>query len=239
MVFRMRQKLFLSIVVCVFGNSLCAQQPVPAQPPQKAEDKPMQLDEDAQAWIRTLLTKVGDKNSTISESARAGLVSIGKPALVALKKWAEGDNKMLADAAKQVIREIEERGEGIAKLPPFPGGGLPMIPGGGGPGGPGGPPKGGRFIDDALQGLKLTEAKEAKVKEVLTVHQKRILDSIQKVFQGGKPDPMAIEAAISKVHDEIAKDLEGVLSKEELETLRKNLDRKGKFPALPGGPPPK
>lgn len=60
-----------------------------------------------ESWARTLIEKINDPHDTIRDSARAGLVAIGRPALPLLRPLAEGEDGALATAASKVMDRIE------------------------------------------------------------------------------------------------------------------------------------
>jgi len=112
-------------------------------PPPTDRDRRPGPKPDAQvdAWVKTLVDRITDPHDTIRASARAALVSVGQPALPALRKIADGDDGAKADAARRVIDAIERgpRRPGPGLPPPPPGG-----PGDGGPGDRPPPPPGDR-----------------------------------------------------------------------------------------------
>jgi len=115
-----------------------------ADDPREGRDKgkpaPGRADPAVEAWLKTLTDKMTDRHDTLRDSARAGIIAIGQPALPALRKLAESDDDATATAARKLIQHIQHG-------PPFPGGtpmgGQPGAPGPGGPGFPGGGPGGG------------------------------------------------------------------------------------------------
>ncbi len=117
----------------------------------KDKDAPAKLDKDAEAWINVLAAKIADRHDSIRESSRLALIAIGKPALPALQKLANGDDGAAAEAAHHVITRIEQGRDGQFGPHGFPGAIWPHRPGGpgqrdgfgppaGGSRGPGGPP---------------------------------------------------------------------------------------------------
>lgn len=98
-----------------------------------------------EAWLQVLVERMNDPHDTIRDSARAGIVAIGPPALPLLHRLAEGPDSAKAVAARRLISAIEQhhRGPGMPGAPGPIGPGGPGFPGGGpmGPGrGPANPP---------------------------------------------------------------------------------------------------
>jgi len=92
-----------------------------------------------EAWVKILGEKMTDRHDDVRDSARAAIVTIGKPALPVLQKLAESDDGATATAAKKMIERIERRDR---RPPQF--GRSPRDPGmRGGPGGPRPMPRGG------------------------------------------------------------------------------------------------
>jgi Spy/CpxP family protein refolding chaperone len=124
----------------------------------KDKEAPAKVDKDVEAWINVLTAKIADRHDSIRESARHALIALGKPALPALQKLADGNDGAAAEAAKHVIAHIENgpdghpgpfgphgfRGEMGPHHRGFHMGSPPPHPGAGGPPGagphPGGPP---------------------------------------------------------------------------------------------------
>jgi hypothetical protein len=91
------------------------------------------------AWVGVLIGKITDPHDTIRDSARGALVGVGRPALPALQRLADGDDGAKAVAAKKVIAMIEHTsGRGPMAGPPMGGRG-----GDGGRGGEGDRGRGG------------------------------------------------------------------------------------------------
>jgi hypothetical protein len=120
----------------------------------KDKEAPAKVDKDVEAWIKVLADKIADRHDSIRESARHALIAVGKPALPALQKLADGDDGAAAEAAKRVIARIEgghDGHHGRHGRHGFPGGMGHQHPGGRGhmpphPGDPGaGPHPGGPF----------------------------------------------------------------------------------------------
>lgn len=101
------------------------------------EPRSVRLDPAVEAWAKTLIEKMNDRHDTIRESARAGLVAVGRPALPLLRPIADGDDGALATAATKVIERIETGERPRFQIAFGPMGGPPM-----GPDGPPMPPMG-------------------------------------------------------------------------------------------------
>ena len=72
------------------------------------------------AWVRVLIEKITDPHDTIRDSARGALVGVGRPALPALERLADGNDGAKAVAAKKVIAMIERTsGRGPMAGPPM------------------------------------------------------------------------------------------------------------------------
>lgn len=80
-----------------------------------------------ESWIKTLIEKITDPHDEIRDSARAGLISIGDPAVPALGALAEGPDAAKATAARKLIQAIRSRHQ-MPLQGPFVGG--PIGPGG-------------------------------------------------------------------------------------------------------------
>jgi hypothetical protein len=130
--------------------------PGPAQTPPKADPQ-------VEAWLAVLLTKITDPHDTVRDSARGAVVAVGREALPALQKLADGDDTAKAVAARKLIAAIHGHGHPAAPGMPFGGMGHPGMPGGGpwgsggfgppgnGPTGPGGPKRGGRGEEEDVE----------------------------------------------------------------------------------------
>jgi hypothetical protein len=121
---------------------------------EKARPGP-KVDATVEAWVRVLTERITDPHDTVRDSARGAVVAVGRPALPALRRLADGDDPAKAVAARKLIAAIEDsRGRGPEDEPDrrgfggFGGGsGFPGGPGMGsmGPGGPGGGDRGPGF----------------------------------------------------------------------------------------------
>lgn len=118
--------------------------------PKRGERPQPKADPTVEAWLRVLLDKITDPHDTVRDSARGAVVGVGRPAVPALERLANGDDPAKAVAARKLLAEIERGPRGPMGGPPF--GGPPMGPMFGGPRGPmgpmgpmfGGPPRGER-----------------------------------------------------------------------------------------------
>src|SRR5947209_1991249 len=94
----------------IFGVALAFLGTLMAQPGRRdkgdAPAKGDKTDAAVDAWVKVLIEKLNDDNETVRSSARAALVGVGKPALPALKKLADGDGSS-ARAASRIINQIE------------------------------------------------------------------------------------------------------------------------------------
>src|SRR5260370_11572804 len=139
-----------------------AKEPTKAPPTRPAA--PAKPDPAVEAWVKILGDKMTDRHDTVRDSARAALVSIGKPALPSLQKLADSDDGATATAAKRVMARIESHDRrrppprfGRGPIGPLgPGmrggpGGRPPPMAGGGRGHPGVPPGRGRVLGRAVQ----------------------------------------------------------------------------------------
>src|SRR5262245_18480838 len=69
------------------------------QPPREREGpRGPRIDPAVEVWIKTLAEKITDRHDTIRDSAREGLVAVGRAALPTLRKLAEGDDGVTAEA---------------------------------------------------------------------------------------------------------------------------------------------
>jgi Spy/CpxP family protein refolding chaperone len=87
------------------GRDPQAGQPVPAR--RGAEGGERKPDAQVEAWMKTLAEKITDPHDEIRDSARAGLVAVGKPALATLRQLANGDDGAKVTAATKLIDAIE------------------------------------------------------------------------------------------------------------------------------------
>ena len=62
-----------------------------------------------ESWVKVLTEKMNDPHDTIRDSARAGLLAVGRPAVVSLQKLAEGDDAAKANTARNLIAQIERQ----------------------------------------------------------------------------------------------------------------------------------
>jgi hypothetical protein len=85
------------------------------------KEAPAKVDKDVEAWVKVLVEKIADRHDSIRESARHALIAVGKPALPALQKLADGDDGAAAEAAKRVIAHIEGGDDGYPGHHGFPG----------------------------------------------------------------------------------------------------------------------
>ncbi len=125
------------------------------RPPPPHEFRREKPDPGVEAWAKTLLEKINDRHDAIRESARAGLIAMGRPALPLLRPLADGDDGAAATAARRIIERIlsDRRDDRVAVRPPFgPGMPPPMPFGMPSPGGPGArppmPPTGGPAAEE-------------------------------------------------------------------------------------------
>ncbi len=142
----------LCLLAVVAAPVLAVQSDTPADPQAQVD-----------AWVQSLAAHLTDSNEVIANSARTGLVAVGRPAVPALQKIADGSDTTKAEVARRVIQRIEQGGlmggggmrqggpgglGGPGAGPQGPGGpggypGGPQGPGAPYPGGPGAPPPGG------------------------------------------------------------------------------------------------
>jgi Spy/CpxP family protein refolding chaperone len=248
----------------VLSIALLFLQGADAQPGRrKGDDTPAKEEAKAspelEAWIKTLTEKMTDRQDSIRDSARAALVSIGRPALPELQKLADGKDAATAEAAKQVIARIERGGRNTGGPGGFPGGpgGFPGRPGGtddnprrpGGGTGPGNnsPPVGAGMVDRALRDLDLSDKQKAKLEDIKTAQQKKLADLAEKAREG-KLDGDELRKTFEKNREEMIKDIEAVLTRDQIDKFEKALkdatppnpgDRNnpGNRPGGPGGGP--
>ncbi|HUR53280.1 MAG TPA: hypothetical protein VMZ71_04075 [Gemmataceae bacterium] len=71
-------------------------------------------------WVGVLIEKITDPHDTIRDSARGALVGVGRPAVPALERLANGNDGAKAVAAKKIIAMIEHTsGRGPMAGPPM------------------------------------------------------------------------------------------------------------------------
>jgi hypothetical protein len=76
-------------------------------PGEAKKEIPAKPDPIVDAWVKVLVEKIADPHDTVRESARIALVHVGRQALPALQKLADGDDSAKAVAAKKVMSAIE------------------------------------------------------------------------------------------------------------------------------------
>ena len=194
------------------------------------------------AWVQVLAKNIADRHDTVRESARAALVSVGKPALPTLKQIAAGKDEAAADAARRLIARIQaDDSPPVAK--PFKGGdpvpakkpekarpdkgerkgfggikGLPL------PGslaksfGQGKPDP----VSSALKNLKLSKEQQAKVDGIRKSYDKKTKEQRQKFVEEQK-----------KLHDGMLNDVKGALTPDQLKQFDEAI-KKGPGRAAPG-----
>jgi hypothetical protein len=102
-------------MTAALAAALLAATATAADPPAKdGKDKeaPAKVDKDVEAWVNVLAAKIADRHDSIRESARHALMAVGKPALPALQKLADGNDGASAEAARRVIAQIENGPDG-------------------------------------------------------------------------------------------------------------------------------
>ncbi len=272
----------------VLLGSVAAQPPDKPAPPGKPADKRapeksevVKPDPTVDAWVKVLAERMTDRHDTVRESARAGLVALGRHALPALRKLAESEDTATATAARHVIARIEHRGpegrpggpgfgrpgpwgrgpQGMGPRargdrPGFPPGPPPGKgrhrgpedkPGPGKPGpdkpgvagmGPGGPP--GERLRAVFQDLVLNDKQKEQIQTILAGHRDKMRAAFEKAREAKeRPDLETLRKAMKERHEQLINDLQPVLTAEQMEKVKKALERlgpPGPFGRGPGGP---
>ena len=210
-----------------------------AQQPSRGRDggrePPAKGDAALDAWIKILTDKITDRHDSIRESAREALVVVGRPALPALKKLAEGDDGADAEAARKIIARIENGGRPGPGFPGWPGG-LPGSPGDI-PGVPGGIPnpmfnwQG--VIGPVLSTLDLTERQKTKVAEIFP---RLLMEETARQAREGPPKPDEIPAVQERLLNAYLKELKTMLTEEQFKKAETTLKRNGGRPDSGRGP---
>ncbi|MFO0798772.1 MAG: hypothetical protein U0804_14965 [Gemmataceae bacterium] len=216
--------------------------------------------------MKMLTDKMNDPHDAIRESARAALVSVGGPALPALRSLAGGSDAK-AFTARRLVQQIERGAGGFPGTggfgaaggmgPPGGFGGPGAFPSPGGPppglrpGGPGEVPPGGRTGAEAgpastsplrgvLAELKLDAKQEAQVEKVIENYTTKLRGLLEGV-RGGKIDRDEMREVVPKLMAEANAELNRALTPEQRATLER-LTPRGR-PLFPtpyqyGDPPP-
>src|SRR5262249_44678237 len=119
----------LTLLVVSFGSAQPPRESPKPPPRDGGREQPAKADPAVEAWVKLLAEKMTDRHDTIRESARQGLVAVGRPALPILRRLADSDDGAAAEAARKVIARIEHGpavGFAIGPQPP----GNPFVPGG-------------------------------------------------------------------------------------------------------------
>lgn len=91
------------------------------EPDPRRQEEPLQPDPALDAWIALLVTRLDDANDAIRRSAGSALVTVGEPALPALRRVAaEEAREKAAGHAQRLIRDIERRGRAKKRGGPGP-----------------------------------------------------------------------------------------------------------------------
>jgi len=235
----------------------------PAQPKrdggERKSSEPVKADPAVDAWVKVLLEKLTDPHDTVRDSARAGLVTVGRQAVPSLQKLADGEDGAKATAARKLIGEIQgrEQRQGGFGNPGFPGPGggfpdgrppvgpgQPGLPGGnepgrGGPGGIGGQagPLGGPLagVERIVADLKLSDKEQKQVKELIEKAKKEA----QEIMAEAREKNVGREElgkAMEKMHEALFKGLKPLLTDEQFERLEKAMS--GRRPGQPEEPRP-
>ena len=196
---------------------------------------PPKTDPQVEAWVKTLTDKMNDPHDAIRDSARAGLIAVGPPALPALRRLADG-NDAKAYTATRLVQQIERAaamaGMGGFGAPGQPGAipGQPM-PGGFGPGG-GRPdaPRPGAGPDPAARGeaplgrllgeLKLTDRQREQAEKVVSGYATKLREVMEET-RSGKLDRGTLRETITKLAEEASADLKRALTPEQRELFER------------------
>jgi Spy/CpxP family protein refolding chaperone len=231
----------------------------PGGPAEKADPQ-------VEAWVKTLTDKMNDPHDAIRESARAALVSVGGPALPALRQIA-GGNDAKSFTARRLVQQIERAGlpgpggggltgggfgipPGFGNPPGFGGpGAFPSPPGSPPfPGVPGTPAPGGRGTErgpanqpplrSALDELKLDEKQRVQVEKAVEGYSTKLRGLLEDV-RSGKVDRNELRDAVSKLADEATAELNRALTADQRATLERLTPRgRSLFPTPFGEPTP-
>ncbi len=217
----------------------------------RADPKP---DAQVDAWVKTLTDKMNDPHDTIRDSARAGIISVGRAALPALQKLADGDDGAKSTAAKRLIDAI---GRGpMPGMPGMPGmmspfGGHGGIIGGGGPRGEARQPDAapaperrpaaaghGSPIAESLKDIKLNDKQQKQVNELRENFEKTMQATMTQVREG-KIEQADVREKMQKLRGDMLKEMKDVLTAEQFtqfeDAMKKNRPMGG--PGAPGERP--
>ncbi len=200
---------------------------------------PPKVDPQVEAWVKTLTDKMNDPHDAIRDSARAGLIAIGPPALPALRRLADG-NDAKAYTATRLVQQIERAAAvpGVGGFGVYPGqpgvfSPQPAPPDGRRPGigVPDGAPRPGNPDEPARPGagreagvnsfgrtfreLKLTDEQTAKAEQVVAKYVTRT----QELFEGirsGKLDRAEAPDSATKLAQEAMTEIRRSLTPEQL-----------------------
>lgn len=219
--------------------------PGPGGPGGPAEKADLQVE----AWVKTLTDKMNDPHDAIRESARAALVSVGGPALPALRQIA-GGNDAKAFTARRLVQQIERStavfpgagGSGVTgggfDLPPsafgpppgFGGSGAFPLPAGPppmpNPGAPMGRPGAEASpgvpapLRNALGELKLDEKQRLQVEKAIEGYATKMRGLLEDV-RSGKVDRNDFRNTVTKLADDATAELNRVLTPQQREILER------------------
>lgn len=214
--------------------------PLPPGGPERGFERP---DAAVDAWVKVLTDKIADPHDTIRESARAALVSVGRPALPALQKLADSDDGAKSTAARKLMAAIERGGPRGPGLPGFgpgegPPDGAPGFPPDERPGAgrdqplprPGGdrdgPPTGRRGdaagrpnpLDRILAELDLTEKQKRQVEEIKESHRKKAQEVLEKA-RAGQIERQEVREQMDKLGADVTRELKELLTPEQAKRL--------------------
>ncbi|HMF20042.1 MAG TPA: hypothetical protein VKE98_22740 [Gemmataceae bacterium] len=194
------------------------------------------------AWVQVLAKNIADRHDTVRESARAALVSVGKPALPTLKQIAAGKDDAAADAARRLIARIQADDSPPVVKPIKDSDPVPVKkpekarPDKGerkGFGGIKGFPLPGSLaknfgqsrpdpVTSALKNVKLSKEQQTKVDGIRKSYDKKTKEQRQKFLEEQK-----------KLHDGMLNDVKGALTPDQLKQFDEAI-KKGPGRAAPG-----
>lgn len=168
----------------------------PAGEPPAAEAE--RVDPMVEAWVRTLVRRLGTRNRIIRASVQAALVEVGRPAVPTLERVAREGARREAAAARDVLRRIKTRDAREDR-------------GGRGRGGRDGDRGGRSWTLRALEKVDLKEGQERRVREVHGQFLRRLRDLYQ-ARMDDELDRAEFHKARWEAYKELNDSLRGILA---------------------------
>jgi hypothetical protein len=184
------------------------------QPPAPAVEKRQEKDDQAlNKWIQSCCEKLTEQNVVIRESAGSALVTVGKPALPALRKIADMKDTEQSVVALRLIKRIEGGGAATAGAPGQDGGA------GAGQGRGGMQVRMADQIKKAKEELGLNDEQTSKVEECV----KTMSEKSRELFQKSRDQEISreeMQEQMRALRESAFDSLKGVLSDEQIAKVK-------------------